>query len=262
MKKTSQIIFSIFLILAHTLIGCSGKEVDQNDPKAIYEDAEEDIADKRYSMALEKMKNLKNKFPYSNYAKIAQLRIADIHYLDEAYIEAAASYELFRDLYPKHEKIDYVIFKIGESYLNQLPSTIDRDLSPGLKAISAYEELQTLYPKSQYIEDAKKHLQIVRGMLSDKEAYIADFYYKNEQYDSAAKRYEKIINKYSGTKNEERAFFYWGESLIKQSKTTDNESEKNALLGEAKHVFLTYERQFPEGKYIAKVKTYLKEIEN
>ena len=63
------------------------------------------------------MKTIKNKFPYSNYATEAQLKIADVYYMQESYGEAAVAYEAFRDLHPKHEKVPYAMFRIGEVLL-------------------------------------------------------------------------------------------------------------------------------------------------
>lgn len=262
MKKQIHIALSVLFLFSNALyfVGCSGKQVDENNPQAVYEDAEEDVKDKRYAMALEKMKNLKNKHPYSHYAVLAQLRVADINFLDEAYIEAAASYELFRDLHPKHEKSDYVVFQIGESYFNQLPSTIDRDLTPGTKAIEAYRDLMTSYPKSEYIEKTKAHLDEANQKLATKENYIADFYYKREMYDSAAKRYEKIATKYVGTTVEENAYYRWGESLMLQSADPAFAEEKGTIQGEAKHVFKTYLSRYPEGKYASKANTSLAKL--
>src|SRR6516162_7691851 len=157
-------LLSLFIALL-LVSGCSGKKVDESDPNALFKDAEEDVVDKRYSMALDKFKALKNKFPYSHYATQAKLRIGDVYYLEESFIEAAGAYETFRDMHPKHEKADYVMFRIGESYYNQLPGGVDRDLSPATKAIEAYRELTGLYPKSQYLPEADKHKKASVEML-------------------------------------------------------------------------------------------------
>ncbi len=240
--------------------GCSGKEVDQNNPQAIFDDAEEDIKDKRYTMALEKMKTLKNKFPYSNYALKAQLRVADVHYLSEEFVEAAGSYETFRDLHPKYEKADYVLFRVGESYYNQLPGTVDRDLTPASKAIEAYRELATLYPQTEHLTESKKHLDESVEKLSQKERYIADFYYKRDMYDSAARRYEKITTKYSGSSVDQYSYWRWARSLMLQSEQPEFAEKKIALVSEAKHVLRTYLASYPSGEYSGDAKKILDKI--
>ncbi len=261
MKTFNFFIFlSMTISLSQFFYACSGKDVDQNNPQAILDDAEEDIKDKRYQMALEKLKNVKNKFPYSNLATVAHLRIADVNFLEESYIESAASYETFRDLHPKYEKADYVIFRIAESYFNQLPGSIDRDLTPATKAINAYSELLQLYPKSSFAQEAKVHQSESIELLSQKEKYIGDFYFKREMFDSAAKRYEKIATKYSGSTDEEFSYLRWGQSLIAMSTIQEFSDQKSALLGEAKHVFKTYLSQFPNGKYTSDIKKLSKKM--
>lgn len=231
-------VFFLTALTAVNMLACSGKKVDDGNPQELFKDAEEDVQDKRYIMALDKFKNIRNKFPYSNLATQAKLRIADVYFLEESYIEAASAYESFRDMHPKHDKADYVLFRIGESYYKQLPNSYDRDLTPASKAIDAYRELAALYPKSQYLDEARKHLQESTEQLSSKERYIADFYYKRKMYDSAANRYEKITTKFPGTEGEQYAYWRWGQSLIKQDK-----------LDEAKHAYRTYISRYPQGTY-------------
>ncbi|MBI2604693.1 MAG: outer membrane protein assembly factor BamD [Deltaproteobacteria bacterium] len=245
------------LVSSFHFAGCSGKDIDENNPQAVFDDAEDDVKDKRYQMALDKMKNLKNKFPYSHLATTAQLRIADIHFLEEAFIESAGAYETFRDLHPKYEKADYVIFRIGESYFNQLPSSLDRDLTPAAKAIDAYRELGTLYPKSEYLSTARQHLAEASEQLSGKERYIADFYFKREMYDSAARRYEKIASKYPETKTDQYSYLRWGQSLMRQSEQPEFTEKKVALMSEAKHVFRTYLARYPSGDYAKEISSLL-----
>lgn len=241
--------FALALMPALQFAGCSGKDIDENNPEEVYKDAEEDVADSRYQMALDKLKGLKNRFPYSHLATQAQLRIADVYYLEESFIEAAGAYETFRDLHPKHEKADYVMFRIGESYFSQLPGTIDRDMTPASKAIEAYRELLSVYPKSQYVGVAREHEKEASERLAGKERYVADFYFKREMFDSAARRYEKITTKYPGTTADQYAYWQWGQSLLKQSEKPENTEVKTALVGEARHVFRTYISRYPSGQY-------------
>ncbi len=259
MKKMHTDFWIYSTLLLAIFGGCSGKGLDENNPQAVYENAEEDIQDKHYESALEKMKNVKNKFPYSNYAVRAKLRIADIHFLQESFIESAGAYESFRDLHPKHEKADYVLFQIGESYYFQLPSTIDRDLAPAIKSIQAYKDLKTIYPQSQYIGKASEHMKDSTEKLALKEKYIADFYFIRDQFDSAAKRFEKITVKYPGVSIEEEAYWKWGQSLLFFSELPENLDKKEITTKEAKHVFQVYLSRYPQGVFSKKAIHWLKE---
>lgn len=188
-----------------SLSGCGGKSVSEADPAALYKDAEEDISSDRYQLAIDKLRMVRNKFPYSKYAVDAQLRIADVYYMQELYPEAASNYETFRDLHPKHEKVAYAMFRIGKSYFKDIPGTIARDLTPAQKALDAYNEFLRRFPTAPESAEAHKDVADCRKVLAEKELYIGNFYYKRDFYESAKPRYEKILELYSDTPSSSEA---------------------------------------------------------
>ena len=183
-----------------SLGGCSGKKIEDADPGDLYKMAEEDIANDQYLLALEKLKLVRNKYPYSKFATQAQLKIADVYYLQESYIEAAAAYESFNDLHPKNDKVDYAMFRAAESYFNDIPSPIARDLTPAKKAEDAFNEFLKRFPGDAEAPKARAHLELARTALAEKELYIGNFYYHEDQYESAKRRYEKLLMMYPETK--------------------------------------------------------------
>jgi outer membrane protein assembly factor BamD len=185
--------------LTTVLTGCSGKPVDEGDPASLYSDAEEEIKSDHYQIAIEKLRTIKNKFPYSKFSLDAQLRIADVLFMQESYAEAAASYETFRDLHPKHEKTAYAMFRVGKSYFNDIPSPISRDLTPATKAQDAYNEFLRRFPADKQADEARKDVADIRKILADKELYIGDFYYKRDFLESAKPRYQKVVNSFPET---------------------------------------------------------------
>lgn len=191
----------IFFILLTTIVfhSCSSTEVEQTDPAVLYKEAEEDISNDRFQSALEKLGNIKNKFPYSNFAITAKIRIADVYFLQENYLEAAAAYESYRDLHPKHERMNYGMFRIGESYFMDIPSNIARDLTSAHKALDAFNTFVLRFSNDPELQNAKKRIMQVRDILGDKELYIANFYYKQDQFESAERRYKKLLELYPET---------------------------------------------------------------
>lgn len=179
--------------------GCSGKKVDESDPASLFQGAEDDIKNDQYLNAVEKLKLVRAKFPYSRFHPEAQLRLADVYFLQESFGDAAAAYESFRDLHPKHEKVPYAMFRIGESYQADTPSNIARDQTSAKKAEDAYNEFIKRFPSDPKAEDAKKNLAKARLSLAQKELYIANFYNRIDQYESAKTRYQKVIQLYPET---------------------------------------------------------------
>jgi len=187
------------------LVACAGNKVDENDPAALFKNAEEEVANDHYQMAIDHFRAIKNKFPYSKYAIEAQLRIADVYFLQDSFMEAASAYETFRDLHPKHEKTAYAMFRIGKSYFNDIPSVHARDLGPAEKSVAAYREFLKRYPNTPQAAEAQTDLKMSLDILAEKELYIADFYYKRDQLESAQARYNKLIALYPESASAEKA---------------------------------------------------------
>lgn len=178
-------------------IGCSSmKTPDTNTAEGAFALGEKYQKDERFEDALTQFNAVKNKHPYSKLATEAELRIADIHFEREDFIEAQNGYQSFKELHPTHPRIDYVTFRLGLSFFNQLPSTIDRDLQLANRAILYLNEVYTSYPGSEYAAQAKEYKEKAIRMLAEKEKYIANFYFIREFYGSALERYEGLIKTY------------------------------------------------------------------
>lgn len=202
--------------------GCASEEKNTSTAEGAFSYAQEFDQAERYEMALNKYADVKNKFPYHSLATEAELAIADVHYKKESFAEAQLSYQNFRDLHPKHPKIDYVVFRIGMSYFMQLPETSDRDLSLGHDAIYFFDDLIKSYPKSQYVSEAKNKRDETYKMLTEKELYIADFYYRDEKFSAALRRYESLLQKYTGRGFDSKAHL----GAARSAKKLDNESKQ------------------------------------
>ncbi len=205
MKSTARALAFLMTLAALHMAGCSSAPFSDNEPERLYKEAVEDMEDDHFQVALEKLKTLRNKFPYSSYATEAQLKIADVYFMQESWAEASLAYEAFRDLHPKHEKVPYAMFRASESYFNDLPGTVARDLTAGQKALDSYNEFLRRFPTAAEAPEARKRVAECRRLLAEKELYIADFYNKRDVTVSARPRYQKILDLYPETKSAEEA---------------------------------------------------------
>lgn len=187
--------FSKLLILISLLAfaGCSSTgEKDDKTAEGVFKQAKELEEKEYYEESIVKYTDVKNRFPYSKLAVDSKLKIADLQYERESFIEAQAEYQLFHELHPKHERSDYVVYRLAMSYFQSLPSTIDRDLSSAYKAIFHFDELIKNYPRSQYVNESTEKRDQAKKMLGQKELYVAQFYFIREMYESSLRRFEKI----------------------------------------------------------------------
>jgi len=187
------------LMIGSSFSGCAGKDVNPDDPASLMEDAESDIKSDHFQIAIDKLRMLKNRFPYSKEAASAQLRIGDVYYLQEAYGEASASYEAFRDQYPKHEKVAYAILRIGKSFESDIPENPGRDMGSATKAIESYQEYLSRFPQGKERKDAQESISKIRSRLAEKELSVALFYVRRGDTLAAKNRLAKIQSLYPDT---------------------------------------------------------------
>lgn len=191
-------LLSIFGLIFFLGACSTAPEKKGDEAESAYNLAKEYEKDERYEEAIRHFQDIKNKYPYSKYAALSELAIADTYYKQESYAEAQVAYQNFKDLHPKHVQIDYVTFKLGVSYYNQLPPTSDRDLTLATSALQNFDDVLHLFPSSEYVKESQEKKLATLKMLAEKEVYIADFYFKKQQYSAAMVRYEGGIRKYPG----------------------------------------------------------------
>lgn len=186
--------YILILVILQFVISCaSERPKGKTEAEVLFKEAQELMDEERYLLAIEKLNVIKNQYTYSYYAKPAELLHADVLFLQENYLEAASSYMLYRDFHPKDPRIEYVIYKIAESYFMQMPETFDRDLQSADEAIRYYEELITKYPNTQFKKDSIEKINRCKDMKRQKDLYIADFYYRTDQYLASRYWYKDIF---------------------------------------------------------------------
>lgn len=205
--RINSLIYRFFYGLAFValLASCSSAEKNSDTAEGAFAIAKEFDEQERYEEAIRRYQEVRNKFPYSRFASMSHLAIADAYYKQESFAEAQITYQSFKDLHPRHAQIDYVTFRLGLSYYQQLPSTIDRDLTLAHSSMLFFEEVESRFPNSSYAAEAKEKRSSAVNMLASKEEYIADFYFIRKQYDSALTRYEGLARSFGASEFEPKA---------------------------------------------------------
>ena len=148
-----------------------------------------------YRVSIEAFEKLRDWYPFSKYAILAELKIADGYYNLGQYEEAIYAYEEFEKLHPKNEATPYVINQIGLSYFGQV-STIDRDQKSAKKALETFERLVNQFPDSLYAIRAKESIKECQESLASHELEIGLFYYKSKHYRAAIERFKAVLTQY------------------------------------------------------------------
>lgn len=197
----------LFITIVLLLCGCSlfntSQEMNQSAEELAFEGSSAFVA-KDYKDAVKAYTDLKDWYPFSKYAILAELKIADSHYHLEEYDEAILAYESFENMHPRNDAVPYVINQIGLSWFNQI-DTIDRDHTPAKNSLAQFTRLIDQYPSSEYVKTAKANIKKCLGNLSGHELYVANFYFKTEQYTAALKRYEYLVEHYPDSNESQEA---------------------------------------------------------
>jgi outer membrane protein assembly factor BamD len=191
------LVVGLFLLSAG---GCgwfssSTKDEGEQSADALIQEGLDAYQLKKYERATEAFQKIKDRFPYSQYAVLAELKLADSYYLNKDYELAATSYKEFERMHPTNEVVAYAVFMQGMSYFKQMP-TIDRDQSKALLAVQEFDRFVKSHPQSEYVTQAKINRETAQKNIVAHEFYIGEFYLKKRDYQAALGRFEGIISKY------------------------------------------------------------------
>jgi outer membrane protein assembly factor BamD len=209
-------------------LGCSGKSssgaVDYSvSAQKNYEKGLKALEDKEWVTAAKYFGFIKTRFPYSKYAVLAELRLADAEFGAESYIEAIDSYRLFIKFHPTHEMVanGYVSFRIGEGYFRQLsgnfwlfPPTSEKDQSSTEDAASELKSFLDKYPDSPYRARAKEIVASVGKRLADHEWYVARYYWDRGKPMATVIRLRRLLERYRGVGYDEEALWLLGRAYV------------------------------------------------
>lgn len=182
-----------------------------------------------YTGAIKEFEQLKDWYPFSKYAILAELKIADAHYHLKQYAEAVMAYEEFEQLHPRNEATPYVIYQTGRCYYDRI-DTIDRDQTPAQKALDIFRRLNRQYPQDPHAQQARTHITKCLQNIAGHEFYVGKFYFKSKHYAAALNRFMSVVTRYPdvGVHHQALGYITQCEALVaKQAEMEKSETKKN-----------------------------------
>lgn len=167
----------------------------QEGPEALAMEGLDDFGHGDYSSALRTFREIQERFPFSSYSLMAELKAADCHYYLNHYNDAISAYEDFAKNHPTNEAMPYIYFQIGMCHFKKM-DTIDRDPGSAYDAEAAFSKLLRLYPNSPYTEETKAKIKAARNFLAAHEMYVAKFYMKTEKRKQSITRLQYLLDNY------------------------------------------------------------------
>ena len=221
------------LLAAVTLLaalGCSAKVETtakkvsyRTTAKQNYDKGVKALKNKSYEDAAKYFKHVQTRFPFSQYATLAELRQADVQRDSEKYISAIDAYKTFTKEHPTHPEVEsgYVAFNIGVCFQKLMPSDFfimppaeEKDQTSTEAAMLAFQQFLKSFPDSKYRSQAKKHYQEALGQLASHELFVARFYLGRNKPKGAIFRLEYLIKRYPDAGVQPEVMFLLGRTYL------------------------------------------------
>lgn len=238
MKNAARILGALLLGTA-LLQGCSTTQQVHKPADVLYKEGEQLFQDGKYEDAIAQWKKVKETYQSPELTTKAELNIADAYFLNKDYIEAAAGYDDFRKLHPKHQQADYALYRQGMSYFNQINS-IDTDQTPVRNAQVTFESYLKLYPEGSKLHEVQDMNRECRDKQLQYELYVGKFYLKTDKYKAAIGRFEESLKAFSDAARRDEVLYYLGRAYLEDGQKT-----------KGREIFSQLAKEFPGSAFIA-----------
>lgn len=193
----------------------------QREARGAYDEAVQAYLDQDWELAVRLFSQVRREFNYTRYARLAELRLADIAFRQEKFAEATAQYKGFARDYPSDSEVPYARYRAVRGQFLQSGSSIfqppleERDLGAVRSAYRALQAFIADHPDYHRRVELDYMLEVVRGVLARHELYVARFYLDHGEYGPAVDRVDHLLSRYSGSGLEPEAMVLLGETFLK-----------------------------------------------
>jgi len=235
------------------------------DARRAYEHAMAELNAEHWMEAQGLFREVKRKYSYSKYARLAELRIADADISQQKYAEGIRGYRQFvHDHRSDAEEVAYARSKIAEAQYAQisdsflLPSSDERDQAVVLDSLRELRSYVHDYPDAKQSASIRTLLADVTARVMRHELYVARYYLQREKFEAAVLRIQYALRTF-GEKGEVARTPAEGQSGL--------EPEALLLLGEvylklhqfkdARETFEYLQTRFPSSPLIEPARNFL-----
>lgn len=214
-----------------------------------YNEAMKEFQSHNWMEAQALFREVKRKYHYSKFAKLAELRIADADFEQDKYAEAIRQFRQFvHDHRSDPEEVAYARSKIAEAQYKQigesfvLPSADERDQAIILDAFKELKGYVHDYPNSPETKKMRELLAQVTARLMRHELYVGRFYLNRENYQAAVFRIQYAMRNFASPPSlrnseewidsglEAEALLLLGEVYLKMKRPDDAKVAFDAIL--------------------------------
>lgn len=228
-RRISAAALSFALAVIPAAAACGGK----NGPSAVDYSVS---AQKNYDRGLRELERhdwgaaakyfafIRSRFPYSKFAVLAELRLADAQFGAEQYVDAVDSYRLFARLHPTHEMVanGYASVRVAEAYYKQLPEDMwilppsyEKDQTSIEEAEDELRSFLDKFPDSPFRKRGEELIGRVSRRLAEHEWYVARYYWDRGKPMGTVLRLRRLTERYPGVGYDVPALWLLGRAYAK-----------------------------------------------
>ncbi|HHH27680.1 MAG TPA: tetratricopeptide repeat protein [Polyangiaceae bacterium] len=258
---SKHLAWPVFLAIVVTA-GCGASQNTRalsygENARRSYENAFHAYEDDDCLTALPLFQRIRSEYPYSRYAALAELRIADCNGMQNQYTAAIQGYRSFVRHRPAHAEVPYARFKIAEAYFRQIPGDFflspppqERDQTATRSALRQLRRFLLDHPDDDHAEEAREMVESTLALLARHELYVANFYLGNDHPQAAVGRLRHLLDVYEGSGIEPEALLLLGRVFLHMRAVRD-----------ARRAFEELIERFPESGYAVQAHEFLRRFE-
>lgn len=201
-----------------------------------YQEALKAYDNKDWEDARALFSEVKRLFSYSRYARLAELRLADIDFEQGKYSEAISGYRAFIKGFREDENVEYAKYRITKALFLDINDTLllppqeERDQANTAEAHKELLAFVRRFPRSRYRVDARYMLEVVTQRLVRHELYVARYYLNKDNFDAVILRIDYALAEYPGSGLDAEAQVLKGETLLKMHRWADAREVFNVVI--------------------------------
>lgn len=250
--------FVLVVAPSAALGGCDGERPVEDaasltyteDSRVAYLEAMESFKAKNWEDARLKLQEVRRIFGFSNFARLAELRLADVEFEQGKFPDAISGYRAFIRAHRSDENVEYARYRIAKaSYLEVgdtplLPPAEERDQGNTEDAFRELKAFVERYPTSRYRVDARYMFEVAMQRLVRHELFVARYYIGEENFEAAIHRIDRALQKYPGSGLDAEALVLKGETLLRKRAPADARVVFERVVAEHRGPFVDVAQRF------------------
>lgn len=232
---------SLIIAAALFIAGCAGGDrLEDGDPQKLSERAHRQLQNGDWEGALRTLERLETRYPFTDWAKQAQLDQIYAFYRAELIEAADDAADRFIRENPRYPDVDYAYYLKGLIFFPPDAGPLERIFNADIsmrpadsaeRSFNNFKRLVEIHPESEYAPEARQRMIFLRNRIAQFELHVADYYLRRGAWLAAANRARTVVEEMPRTPQVEQALAVMAYSYG-QLGLTEQAADAERVLGE------------------------------